>query len=295
MILQGLPILAWRYRRKCYHAVPNLFGITADDWGLSPGVNQGILKLARLGVVKRVSLMANGSHLEKGLEELFSLEGVELGLHFNLTYGRPSQADPDPGCTLLQKKEPQKDCLIPFRFIPFRFIPSPGKFLFHWLNPFENHRIHREFVRKELSAQLEKLKGLGVKIQYLDGHHHIHMVPGLLDTLFDLVQKEGIKRVRLPYDPKLWKSSKFFLLILALLARPRFKKHGFEFFPFIYPQEESIRDQGLLRATLAKKPEAEIIFHPAEMDDIGNLEFPDPYREGRVTEFLALQMLGHRS
>ncbi|MES2965540.1 MAG: methyltransferase domain-containing protein, partial [Bdellovibrionota bacterium] len=52
--------------------------ITADDWGMSSGVNLGILELAKLGVVTRVSMMADAPRLTEGLDELRTIEGLEF-------------------------------------------------------------------------------------------------------------------------------------------------------------------------------------------------------------------------
>jgi predicted glycoside hydrolase/deacetylase ChbG (UPF0249 family) len=280
-ILRGLPILASRYRRNYYHPSREPQRITADDWGLSPGVNRGILQLAKLGVVRRVSLMANCPYLEDGLDELRALKNVELGIHFNLTYGRPSQETPHLQSPLMDQKTPNQGSMI----------PSPGKFLYHWMNPRADRTANRTHVRAELTSQLAKLRDVGVNTQYLDGHHHIHLVPGLLDEIADLIRAAGIRRVRLPYDASLWRSSKAPLAILSLLVRAKMKRYGFESLPCIYPQEADFRDHGKLRARLAQSPEAEVIVHPAEVNDLETLEFPDSYTNGRIMEFQALRML----
>ncbi len=61
--------------------------VTADDWGMSPGINRGIVDLARLGVVARVSMMSDAPYLETDLQDLLAVEGLEFGLHFDLTHG----------------------------------------------------------------------------------------------------------------------------------------------------------------------------------------------------------------
>jgi len=285
-ILFGLPALALRYRRGCYRALPKLEGITADDWGLSPGVNAGILKLAQQGVVKRVSMMANCPYLEDHLDELRALPDVQLGLHFNLTYGKPCQKDPNSALPLIERAVRGNG------YPEGGMISSPGRFMLEWLNPLKDRKSQRAYVQAELSSQLEKIRKLGVHLQYLDGHHHIHLVPGLIDTLAELIQKEGIQRIRLPYDRSLWKTAQAPIVLLSLLARRRFKKNGFQLYACIYPQKGCFQDHGILRAALAKNPQAEVIVHPAEKNDLGMLEFPDSYAEARVLEYQALRMLG---
>ena len=79
-ILIGLPLLAYRYWRG-YYAKLTLDGqlFTADDWGLSPGVNDGILRLARRGVVRRVSIMARDGFHRRGARRAAPGPGRRLG------------------------------------------------------------------------------------------------------------------------------------------------------------------------------------------------------------------------
>jgi predicted glycoside hydrolase/deacetylase ChbG (UPF0249 family) len=267
-IATGLPGLALRQRKGYYAALaatPD--AISADDWGLSPGINEGILELARLGVVRRASLMANCAALTHRLPELRAVPGIKLGLHFNLTYGNRQ---------------------------PFGH-GSPGRFLLRALSPFRDRAAWRASVRAELQAQLATLRETGVSVDYFDGHHHIHLVPGLLDAVADILQAHGIREVRLPYDPALWTTGKFPLNLLALWARRAAKRHGFASRPCFYPKHEHFLDPGRLRADLARFRDAEVIVHPARFDDLDTLEFKDSYTAGRVVEFHALKMLATAS
>ncbi len=252
-ILFGLPFLAWRYRSGYYDRSPTSLEslITADDWGLSPGINQGILELAQKGVIKRVSILANCPYAQDRLEELKAVPGIELGLHFNLTYGKDR-------------------------------LGSPFQLL--WDTPLPE-------IRKRLQAQLDALKRYGVETQYLDGHHHIHLVPGILDGVADLLRTARIKKLRLPYDSSLWFTTKAPLNILSCLAKAKLKKNGFESLPCSYPQFHAFMDQGKLRLLLEKNKNSEVIVHPAAFNDIATLDPPDPYQAERVLEFYALRML----
>jgi len=287
-ILRGLPRLALRYRRHFYdpfdRAITLSQGITADDWGLSPGVNRGILALAQAGVIRRVSLMANCPYLEEGLKDLQAVPGIELGLHFNLTYGRPLQPAGATSARLTQDSSS----------MPGVFLPSPGRLLVHWLRHWlrSDREKLSESVKAELQSQLERVSRAGVKLSYLDGHHHIHLIPGLFPHLASTIRAHGIRQVRLPYDRSLWLSGKASLNLLSLLARRHFVREGFESLPCFYPQMKSFYDQGLFRTQLTRHLRTEVIVHPAEFDDVGTLEFPDTYTTERVTEFQALRMLG---
>jgi predicted glycoside hydrolase/deacetylase ChbG (UPF0249 family) len=255
-IARGLPTLAWRYRRGYYHPQQANQGITADDWGLTPGVNQGILELAQANVVRRVSLMANGKFLQENLSELLKLSEVRLGLHFDLTYGKD----------------------------------TPAQVLWRWMRPGADRANLGEAARVELRRQLEILNSAGVRPQYLDGHHHIHLVPGLLDALAPTLRAAGLLEIRLPMDHRIF-FSKFSLVALAWFARPSFRRLGLKPLPCIYPQPKDFEDLGKLRALVGAYPLAEVIVHPASRDDLSELNIPDPYTSGRVHEFQALRML----
>jgi predicted glycoside hydrolase/deacetylase ChbG (UPF0249 family) len=262
-IALGLPALLYRYRLGFYSTAPGVIRITADDWGISPEVNSGILELARQGVIRRVSLMASCPYLESGLEELKNVPGIELGLHFNLTYGEKPLGPNGPGRFLLDWCQGGRERLAPL-------------------------------AKDELRCQLDRLEQAGVRTSYVDGHHHIHLVPGMLRTIAPEIHRRGIKRVRLPFDRRLILSPKLPLVVLSLLARGELKRQGFEHFPCVYPFTAYFADQGRLQVSLARDPSAEVIVHPARSNDFPRLAITDSYSEGRVLEYRALAMLAYR-
>jgi predicted glycoside hydrolase/deacetylase ChbG (UPF0249 family) len=262
-IALGLPSLLLRYRRGFYAEPQASTRITADDWGISPEVNSGILELARQGVIRRVSMMATCPYLESGLEELKKVPGIELGLHYNLTYGAVRLA---PG--------------------------GPNRFMLDWCLGGRSRMA--PLARAELKRQLDVLEQAGVRTQYVDGHHHIHLIPGLLRELAPEIKARGIRRVRLPFDRRLILSPKFPLVILSLLARGELKRQGFEHFPCVYPLSRWFADHGRLQASLARNLSAEVIVHPARSNDFSRLAIDDSYSEGRVLEYRALAMLAYR-
>jgi len=147
------------------------------------------------------------------------------------------------------------------------------------------------FVQAEFSAQLQYLQSLGVPIQYVDGHHHIHLVPGLLDAIFPALQSAHLQTVRIPLDYSLLITPQAPIACLALLARRTARKNRLQWLPCIYPNIRLFKDQGLLRAKLARSPHAEVIVHPAQTNNFQQYHIADSYTEGRVTEYLALKML----
>jgi predicted glycoside hydrolase/deacetylase ChbG (UPF0249 family) len=253
-LLVSLVQIFKQYREGCFYPLVRPSRISADDWGLSRGVNDGIFDLAQRGVVKRVSIMAGTSSLTYKLSELKAIPGIELGLHFNLTLGK-----------------------------------SRSKTLLSWLLSFgQKRKALIEAARAELMSQIAEVKALGVNLVYLDGHHHMHLLPGFLQNAADILKREGIKTVRLPYDKALWFTGKFPILVLTLFARKRVGQMGFLSGEFLYPLKNHFLDPARLRAKIAINPDAEIIVHPATDADVHEI---DSYNEGRVFEYRALRTI----
>jgi predicted glycoside hydrolase/deacetylase ChbG (UPF0249 family)/ubiquinone/menaquinone biosynthesis C-methylase UbiE/glycosyltransferase involved in cell wall biosynthesis len=236
--------------------------LTADDWGMSPAVNRGILQLAKQGLLDRVSIMSDAPFVTFGLDELKKIAHVQLGLHFNLTYRS-------------------------------RFH-SPLALMIRGLLSFSKGSAWKAWVRAEFRRQIFELKELGVVPKHVDGHHHAHIFPGVLKTIAPIAEELGIHQMRLPYDPALWWSAKFPLNLLSYFARPIFERYGFRHQPCFYPQAQHFRDTEKLARLLAEKANHEVILHPADESDFEEHGCPDPYVAGRVTEYQAIRKISFR-
>jgi predicted glycoside hydrolase/deacetylase ChbG (UPF0249 family) len=240
-ILLGLPNLWWRHMRGYYRerALPD--AITADDWGMSPAVNRAIVELSRLGVVRRVSMLADAPYLRDSLEQL---RNVETGLHFDMKI-------------------------------------APGRFLLRWLTS----RMGDE-VRAELRRQLDVLTAAGVTATYIDGHEHVHIVPGLIAAIAPVLEERGIKTVRLPYDRSLWLTRVAPVNLLSIFLRRVLDARELRYRRVIYPQPRHFRDAARLRRHITRWPDAEVIVHPAT-----EREATDAYGGDRVREYEMLKTL----
>lgn len=143
--------------------------LCADDFGLAPGVDEAILDLIGRGRLNATSVMV--------LPETFSaaeakrLAAVadgraQLGLHLTLT--------------------------APFKPLTFGYAPlardgsflAVGKLLAaSFVTPFD-----RDAVTREIAAQLDAfMRVFGRPPDYVDGHQHVHLLPGVREALLDIM------------------------------------------------------------------------------------------------------------
>ncbi len=141
----------------------------ADDYNLTPGVTRGILKAHGDGVVRSASFMVNLPHVEESAELLKTHPDLNIGLHVNLTFGRPV-TDPVEVASL---------------------IDDDGVF---WRKPGMLMEFARmEHIRCEITAQLKLAQKIGLKLTHLDSHHHVHQFePGIHQILVDMAREEGL-------------------------------------------------------------------------------------------------------
>ena len=237
--------------------------LTADDWGMSPGVNDGILEMARLGHLRRVSVMAGSKYLTYRLKELKRVPGIEFGLHFNLTH-------PESG----------------------GLFPSLGNFLLAWAKSrWTGDRKIVEKIRWALRDQIARLRKEGIQAQRLEGHHHVHAIPGLLGEISDILKASGIRNIRVPYHPSLWWSWRAPLAWFGRTVQKAARGLHFASMPFYYPTGRDFSSFNRLVHCLNRTDRTEVIIHPAFRNDIARESPSDSYREGRVVEFNLLRLL----
>jgi predicted glycoside hydrolase/deacetylase ChbG (UPF0249 family) len=249
--------------------------ISADDWGLSPGINEGILDLAQRRIVRRVSILASGSYTRYGLPDLMNLPALSLGLHFSLTFGR---TDLNGEIQILASGG------------QFHLSPIRLSILYLTAGPSRRKRIEEE-VNLLLREQLTKLKNEAICPSYLDGHHHIHLLPGIMESILPVLREAGITQVRVPSDSARLFSRVSPVVILAWRARFKWPKWGVVFLPCVYPAARDYRDATFLRRIVKKRGGYEMVVHPAARDDVPELKIPDHYIGSRVKEYEVLRSL----
>jgi hopanoid biosynthesis associated protein HpnK len=155
--------------------------INADDFGLSPGVNRGILAAFRNGILTSTTMLVNLPSFDDAVALAHQNRDLPVGIHLSLLWGAPV-SDPSAVPSLVEPdgQFPRSLSVLARRY----FLGS----------------LNLDHVRTEFKAQVERFRGAGLEPTHVDSHKHVHCLPGVLDALARVVSEEGIQRVRFPYE-----------------------------------------------------------------------------------------------
>jgi len=160
--------------------VKNLI-VNADDLGWTDGVNRGIVEAFHRGIVTSASLLANGAAFAAGVDVARSAPGLGVGVHLNLSDG-PPVADPESVASLLNGDG--------------EFAGGPESLLLRRAR----RGIVLAEVENEWDAQIQKVRDAGIAPTHLDGHKHVHMLPGFFEIALRLAKRHGIGAIRVSLE-----------------------------------------------------------------------------------------------
>lgn len=154
--------------------------INADDFGMSPGVNQGIIHLFEQGRLTSASLLVNTPWSEAAIDYARQQSQHQIGMHLNLTTHKP----------VLPAEKVQT------------LVKTGGEFysLSAFLLRLLTGRINLQEVEAELSAQIQICLDQGIRLAHVDTHMHLHAFPAVGDLVCQLASRYGIEVMRNP-DP----------------------------------------------------------------------------------------------
>lgn len=250
--------------------------INADDLGINAPRSHGIFAAFEHGVVTSATLIVNGSDAAQAAKHAREKK-LPTGIHLNLTEGGAT-ADPSTVETLLKPNGEFHDRTAIRRLI------AEGA-------------IDRMHVEREIRAQVEWFLDNHGAPTHLDGHHAMHTHAFIVPLLIPILQRYGIRYVRIhhdllpPFGFVLTEERITALKIIsdeALAARPRFEAEGIgstdHFRGLALSGVASAKN---LRHILSRLPEGttELMVHPGSMTNLGTDFDRDPQRQ---TELMML-------
>lgn len=262
--------------------IPSRLVLHADDLGMNRAVIEGILRGFRHGLLTSASLLGNAPDADGALErwkELIAEHAAgglpsagararlddpprpfDLGVHLNLTQGRPLSGD---------------------RY-PAELLDSAGRFpgVFALFARLQRHgrRFHAA-MREELELQIQLVRDHGVQPTHLNGHQYIELIPAVTEIVAELLARFHVHAVRVAWERSLLRSvavsGRFWQWPLANVKRAfagRFRRrmdalgitHPDVFFGTVHASRVNLR---LLRRFLASARGdrlVEVGLHPGE-------------------------------
>ncbi len=153
--------------------------LCADDFALTEGVTRGIAELADAGRLSATSALVTTRHWPAHAIRLNELRAkIAVGLHFNLSLGRPLGVMP---------------WLCPTGNFPT--LPAILRASLAW-------HIPRDEIAAEFTRQFEAFEGaMGYAPDFIDGHQHVHALPGVRDAVLSALAAKGAHPQTLIRDP----------------------------------------------------------------------------------------------
>ena len=156
--------------------------LNADDFGLTPGVNQSIVELHRAGALTSATLMATADQFSAATARAMDNPTLGVGCHVVLVDGKPVLTHAEiPALSLLTDE----------------FRPALNSFVLELMRG----RIPEEEIEAEAVAQIRRLQAAGVKVTHLDTHKHTHMFVRVLRPLLRAASLCGVPAIRNPFEP----------------------------------------------------------------------------------------------
>jgi hopanoid biosynthesis associated protein HpnK len=161
---------------------PSYLTVTADDFGLSPAVNEAVEIAHRTGILTAASLMVGAPAAADAIARARTLPNLRVGLHLAVIEGQST---------------------LPPHLIPGLVDPT-GRFgsdqLARGLAYFARPEIRRQLAA-EIEAQFAAYAATGLPLGHADAHKHMHLHPTVGRLMIDIGRRYGLTRIRVPAEP----------------------------------------------------------------------------------------------
>jgi chitin disaccharide deacetylase len=156
--------------------------VTADDFGLSESVNEGVERAHRDGVLTHASLMVAAGAAEDAVRRARRMPGLRVGLHLVAVEG-PAVLPPKdiPALVDVSGWFPSDQMRLGVRYF---FLPH----------------VRRQLAA-EIRAQFAAFAATGLPLSHADAHKHMHLHPTVGGLMLRIGREFGLSRIRVPAEP----------------------------------------------------------------------------------------------
>jgi chitin disaccharide deacetylase len=155
---------------------------SADDFGLTDGINAGIERAHRDGVLQAASLMVGAASADDAVRIARANPSLRVGLHLVVIEGPaalPPAEIPDLVDAVGQFSSDQLKLGINYCFRP---------------------RVRRQ-LRAEIHAQFAAFAATGLTLDHANAHKHMHLHPTVGALMLEVGRAFGLPRIRIPAEP----------------------------------------------------------------------------------------------
>ena len=153
--------------------------LNADDLGLTAPLSDAIVRLRADGLVTDTSLLTCGEAFEDAARDLLARGLTTTGIHLCVVGGEKPVSNPSEVPSLLRG----------------------GRFRTGWPSvaaAAAAGRIRVRDVEHEWEAQVVRALDAGLRVNHLDSHQHLHLLPTFLPVAIRLARRFGVEYVRAP-------------------------------------------------------------------------------------------------
>ena len=156
--------------------------VSADDFGLTPAVNEGIARAHRDGILRQASLMVAGPEAADAVARAKTLPSLRVGLHLVVIEG-PAVSPPSaiPDLVDADGQFPSDQARLGFNYF---FRPAVRRQLAH-----------------EIRAQFEAFAATGLTLDHANAHKHMHLHPIVGRLMIEIGREFGLHTIRVPAEP----------------------------------------------------------------------------------------------
>jgi len=165
--------------------VSRLLIVSADDLGLTDGVCRAVLAAHQRGIITSTSLLAVGRSFDLAVRMVLDHPSLDVGAHLAIVGEDPPVLTAREIPTLVDSRGAFP---LSYRTVVLRGLAR---------------RIDPADVRREFSAQLQRILSAGVPVTHLDTHQHTHLWPPVGSIVISLAVDNNIPAVRTPHSGRL--------------------------------------------------------------------------------------------
>ncbi len=156
---------------------------SADDFGLTPSVNEAVEQAHRHGILDAASLMVAAPAAADAVQRARAMPGLRVGLHLVVIEG---------------------PAVSPMNDIPDLIGPDgqfPSNQLGLGIDYFFRPSVRRQLAR-EIRAQFAAFAATGLTLDHANAHKHMHLHPTVGRMMIEIGREFGLRSVRVPAEPR---------------------------------------------------------------------------------------------